>query len=402
MVGDHQQDRVGGHLRHHLADDRVHLLVGLEDRVAPLRRPLGGVERALGVEVAVHHVLHPVGELEVVDQQVPVVVAEQAVEHLRELVRGVVDVLEEGLLVDRAVGHRPGVDRPADGLEQPEAPGQVVDEAARGGDGEQRRQVLGIELDRRQVEAHLGVERQQAEAADAVELDQRVEREGEAHPVAPLPRLELEVLAGDVDPQRRAVGGDGQRHRDGDVGALVGEELVGRPLDLGVDRALVVHQVDDLERDVGAPLGLEEQLGGEIERLADSKREVGGAQAGKQLAVRVGLGREGHRHPHHLDPLAGPPQHLPEGVALLAVDDRRPLDRQQAGCRHPGAGAGHHPEAQGDQAGHRQPAAEERPARSGSRARRRPRSASRPMIRPLRRPQRNGSRPSSKAAKLGR
>ena len=53
-------------------------------------------------------------------------------------------------------------------LNRPKRVGQVVDELGRRGDVEARRQVLGIELDRRQVEPHLGLEREQAERADAV------------------------------------------------------------------------------------------------------------------------------------------------------------------------------------------------------------------------------------------
>ena len=159
-------------LLHHLADDPVHLLVRLEDRVAVLRVALRRVERVLRIDVVPHHVLHPVGELEVVHVDVPVVL-EQAGEDLLLLGDREVDVLVEDLVVDRAALDRPGVDHPADRLEEAEARGELAREGARRRDVEDRRQVRGVELDRREIDPHLGLDREHPEAADAGDLDQR-------------------------------------------------------------------------------------------------------------------------------------------------------------------------------------------------------------------------------------
>ena len=117
-------------LRHRVADDAVHVLVGREDRAAPLRRPLRGVERMLGIEEAEHDVLHAVGELEVVDQHVPVVLRQGAGEDLLLLVHRLLDVVEEGLLVDRAaaLGDQVSIIQPRV-LNRPCSPVRSLDEA---------------------------------------------------------------------------------------------------------------------------------------------------------------------------------------------------------------------------------------------------------------------------------
>jgi hypothetical protein len=307
-------------------------------------------------------VLHPIGELEVVDEDVPVVLLRQrAVEDLLLLGHRLLDVVEEGLLVDRPGHRRPGVDHPAAGLELAVLAGEVLDEARRGGDVEAGGEALGVEVERREVELDLGVERLQLELADPVHLHQRVEGEGEVRPVAPLPHLQGQVVAGDLDAQALAVRRDRQGHRDLEVlGLGLGvEELVGHLLDLGLDGPLVVHQLDHLDGEVAAPLGLEEELGGEVEGLADARREVRDAEAGEELAVLEPLGREGDGDAHHPHPLAGAAEELPEGVAVLVVDRDRPRYRQHARGGDPRADAGDDPQHHRHGARHGRAQAEE-------------------------------------------
>ncbi len=134
--------------------------------------------------------------------------------------------------------------------------------------------------------------------------------------------------------------GDGEGHGDGDVVALLREQVVRRPLDLGLDDALVVDQLDHLEGEVAAALGLEEQLGGEVEGLADALGEVRRAEAGQQLAMLVGGRREGDRHVDDAHPLALFAKDAPEGIPLLAVDGDRPLLGEQPAGRDAHAAAG--------------------------------------------------------------
>src|SRR4029077_10902185 len=101
-----------------------------------------------------------------------------AVEDLLVLVDRLLDVVEEGLLVDRAGGGRPGVDHPAARLEQSVLAGEVVDEARGRRNVETRRQVLGVEIEGREVELDLRIEGEQLELADSLDFDQRVERKG--------------------------------------------------------------------------------------------------------------------------------------------------------------------------------------------------------------------------------
>ena len=131
----------------------------------------------LRVEEAPHDVPDAVGELVDLDEEPHVLLGEEAVHHLPELLDGLRDVVEERLLVDRLLAHRPGVDRPAHRLVEAEPLRQVLRQAAGGGDLDARRELRRVEVDRREVELDLGRDGREVEAADARELHEGVELE---------------------------------------------------------------------------------------------------------------------------------------------------------------------------------------------------------------------------------
>src|SRR6185369_6681178 len=122
-----------------------------------LLRVVGGMAR---IAEAPEHVRDAVRELEVVEEQ-PRPLPEEPPEHLAVLLRGLPDVLEERLLVERAGLDRPGVDRPAHRLVASEPALELLGERGRRRQRETRRQAARVELDRRDVEVDLRVDARQ-------------------------------------------------------------------------------------------------------------------------------------------------------------------------------------------------------------------------------------------------
>ena len=85
----------------------------------------------LRIEEAPEAVRDAVGELVDLDEEPDVLIVQEVVHHLPERLDGVVHVLEERLLVDRLLAHRPRVDLPAHRLVEAVAVRELLREARR-------------------------------------------------------------------------------------------------------------------------------------------------------------------------------------------------------------------------------------------------------------------------------
>src|SRR5262249_17745438 len=156
------------------------------------------VGRMAGVAEAPEDVRDAVRELEVMEEEARLL-REEAAKHLAVLLRGLADVLEERLLVERAGLDRPRVDRPPHRLVAAETALELAGERGRWRGSEPGGQAARVELDRREVEVDLGVDARQPRAGVAVDRHERVDAEGEREPVAPLAGLELGARRAGLD-----------------------------------------------------------------------------------------------------------------------------------------------------------------------------------------------------------
>ena len=183
-----------------------------------------------------------------------VVALEERVEQFPRLRDRPLHVVPEDLLRREAFRDRPRVDLPADRLVQPLLLRELRRPVRGRRDAETGRQRARIEVDRREVQLDLRLDREEMKSRDAVHFDQRIEREDEVHPVRPLTGPEGDLLPAHVDLQRLPVVRDGERHRDLDVRRIV-EELVRRSLDLRVDHALRGARGARGQQDLGHGVG---------------------------------------------------------------------------------------------------------------------------------------------------
>src|SRR5260370_36245781 len=102
-----------------------------------------------------------------------------------------------------------------------------------------------MEGERGQIEVHFRLRGDEMKSADAVQLDQRVEREDELRPAAPLPGPQREFLTtlGDLD--RVAIARDRDSHRSRAV-RRISKEHDRRALNVRVDQAFVVFELYDI------------------------------------------------------------------------------------------------------------------------------------------------------------
>ena len=155
-------------LRHRLAHQVVHAAVEIVDHVAALEQRLlgpGGVSR---VDVAPERVLEPVGAVEDADAKPARHLVERIEEHRLALAVHVETLLDELIVVDDVLVQGPRVFGQPERGERPLLLGQV--------DGVNRRiahrhrGMLGIDVDRGDIQPELGLRAQEQELAQAAHL----------------------------------------------------------------------------------------------------------------------------------------------------------------------------------------------------------------------------------------
>ena len=289
----------------------------------------------VGVEEAVEHVRHAVGLREDRDEKVPVRPAELAERRGAHLVHGLVEVVQERLLVDALGVERRGVLRPADRLVGPERPGELARERARGadrGEGADRRIVERGEVDAERIDG------EDMEAAEPVERDQR-EAEGRHHgdaegePGAPGAARDARLAAGEVDRHRVARPVHAQAEREGERRPAAAARI-GRP---GHVRARLVAGAPERHQPPAAGiLRVRGEVVRQVEEGTVGAEEVRDAEAREHAPARHRVGREGVRHAQHDCVHAVLGRHLPEGHPAPArpslgrggLDDAVPVARR--------------------------------------------------------------------------
>ncbi len=254
------------------------------DRVAVLRRQLPVVHRMLGIDQPPEHVLHLVGRLEHRHEEIGVH-GIQRIQHQRALtVEGVVQVLQEHFLVDLLLVQGPCVLGPAERLVEAQLPRQLRAVGGRAGDRDRR--TARIEVDRREVDPHLGIRLHHVEAGDPVHRNHGRDVEFHRVPVAPLalsygPRPALER---DLE---RVPAHPGELHGDGDVRnptlVVPAREGVPGPVD---HRSAPSHGIQRQAGDLAPHLGVRgpRGVGGEIGEGAHRAPDIGNPQPGKEYA----------------------------------------------------------------------------------------------------------------------
>jgi hypothetical protein len=273
---------------------------------APVRRR---VRRVARLGVAPEHVLDAVGGVEHADQGAPAQAVEGGEEHVLALAVDVVGHLEEGAVVDHSLVERPGVLGETQGRVGADPLREVGGVVARVGDGHRR--LLGVEVDRRDVERDVLAHLRDHHPGDAAHLDPRGGREGERHPGRELAGGQLSssspTLTGPSRPCGRA-----RSRAAGRAAARPRRNMLGGP-----SRTVSIRSPSSSTGTRRPPSlkPLRRGPGGEQEEGPLGAEEVGHAH-GRELGAVELVRREGDRHPQHGAPDPVLAEQCPERLRL--------------------------------------------------------------------------------------
>ena len=325
MVREHDQQVVLTELLHHPADQGVVVPVVVFDRPAcPPRLPT--LRRRVAVlHVAPEHVLDPVGRVEDAGQTPPPQSLERGEEHLLALTVDVVGLLEEGRVVRHALVERGRI------LREPQR-GEVADPFHQVGRvvrgmGDRHRRLLGIDVDRGQVERRVLANLGQHHPGQAVDLDPGRGAELKTHPVRELSPLEFDRLARHRYRRGFGLAVDLDRHRRAERRRRVAlQEAVLGPLDDAVEVVGAGAVRGQRHAHTALPDRLRRRPRRVVQERALAAHQVRHAHR-RQLRAVEPVGREGDRHPEHRAPDVPLAQHGPERLRPPEHADLRLLQR---------------------------------------------------------------------------
>ncbi len=319
------------------------------DGPAPARRGAGVVERVVRIDVAPHHVLDAIGGLDHAHEEVPSPRVDPVEDRGGAIVERLVEVVHERLLVDSLLVEGPR------GLGPPQRAigADPVEQLARQrlGGGHRRGRVGRVPVDRRDVELQVRAGLDQHQLRHAVDAHQRIGREVEIDPLAPLALGQVHRLARDLDVGRAglAVPRDRNRHPQFFVGRQraepfvvgVGKRRVGAQLalllpddrvrwpdDVGLGDVAVEDEPAQDAAKLGVAFLVAAQVRREVVERAHRPADVREGQAREQLAVRHRFRGERHGDGEDAGAHAGLARRHPEGSAAARRRQARPRDRE--------------------------------------------------------------------------